>query len=197
MSPIRTRWRQSSRRAMSSFPNRSKIPVTACVDSSSRTLTATFCFSVALVHDANSKPKLTATKSATLSRMDAATLEEQLPLTPAVFHILLVLTGGYAHGYAIMLEADRLTDGKMHLGPGTLYRSIYKMALDGLVEEVKEEPRPSDERRVTYRITRTGLQLARAEARRLDALVRVARRRGLLSSKPAPGPHRSRRRVSV
>src|SRR5215831_10157470 len=52
MSPIRTRWRQSSRRAMSSFPNRSKIPMMACVDSSSRTLTATFYFSVVLVHDA-------------------------------------------------------------------------------------------------------------------------------------------------
>jgi hypothetical protein len=50
MSPIRTRWRQSSRRAMSSFPNHSKIPMMACVDSNSRTLTATFCFSVVLVH---------------------------------------------------------------------------------------------------------------------------------------------------
>src|SRR5262245_2637472 len=51
MSPIRTRWRPSSRRAMSSFPNRSKIPMMACVDSNSRTLTATFCFSVVLVHE--------------------------------------------------------------------------------------------------------------------------------------------------
>ena len=51
MSPIRTRWRQSSRRAMSSFPNHSRIPMMACVDSNSRTRTATFCFSVVLAHE--------------------------------------------------------------------------------------------------------------------------------------------------
>jgi DNA-binding PadR family transcriptional regulator len=127
--------------------------------------------------------------------MDASTLEELLPLTPAVFHILLVLAGGDAHGYAIMLEADRLTDGKLRLGPGTLYRSLYKMVLDGYVAEVNEEVRPADERRLTYRITRLGLQLARAEARRLDALVRVARRRHLLDDKPQPGSNRPRRRA--
>jgi DNA-binding PadR family transcriptional regulator len=118
------------------------------------------------------------------------TTEELLPLTPAVFHILLVLAGGDAHGYAIMLEVERLTAGRMRLGPGTLYRSVYRMVLDGLIEEVKEEPRPTDERRCTYRLTRAGLELARAEARRLDALVRVARRRGLL----ADGADRARPR---
>jgi len=53
------------------------------------------------------------------------------PLTPAVFHILLVLAGGKAHGYAIMNHIDRMTDRRVRLGPGTLYRSIYKMTLDG------------------------------------------------------------------
>jgi DNA-binding PadR family transcriptional regulator len=125
--------------------------------------------------------------------MDASTLEELLPLTPAVFHVLLVLAGGDAHGYAIMLEADRLSDGKLRLGPGTLYRSLYKMVHDGLVEEVTGAVRPTDERRLVYRITRRGLLLARAEARRLEALVRVARRRRLLDDKPAPGPGRPRR----
>jgi len=121
--------------------------------------------------------------------MDPET-EELLPLTPAAFHILLVLAGGDAHGYAIMLEVERLTEGRMRLGPGTLYRSVYRLALDGLIEEVREEPRPSDERRCTYRLTRAGLEVVRAEARRLDALVRVARRRGLLAERPEPRPRR-------
>jgi DNA-binding PadR family transcriptional regulator len=125
-----------------------------------------------------------------MSTMDASTTDELLPLTPAVFHILLVLAGGDAHGYGIMGEVDRLTDGKLRLGPGTLYRSVYKMMLDGFIEEVREEPRPADERRLTYRITRQGLRVARAEARRLESLVRVARRRGLIDDKRPAGPRR-------
>jgi DNA-binding PadR family transcriptional regulator len=110
-----------------------------------------------------------------------------------VFHILLVLAGGDAHGYAIMLETARLSDGKLRLGPGTLYRSLYKMVREGLVAEVKEPARPRDARRVTYHLTRLGLQLAQREARRLDALVRVARRRRLLDEKPAAATSRARR----
>jgi len=102
------------------------------------------------------------------------------PLTPAVFHILLVLAGKEAHGYAIMNHIDRMTDRRVRLGPGTLYRSIYKMTLDGLIEQVDQRGSSVDERRLTYRITRRGLEVARAEARRLEALVRLARRRGLL-----------------
>src|SRR5215472_4266834 len=102
------------------------------------------------------------------------------PLTPAVFHILLVLAGGKAHGYAIMNHIDRMTDRRVRLGPGTLYRSIYKMTLDGLIEQVDQRGSSVDERRLSYRITRRGLEVARAEVRRLEALVRLARRRGLL-----------------
>jgi DNA-binding PadR family transcriptional regulator len=120
--------------------------------------------------------------------MDASTVDDELPLTPAVFHILLVLAGGEAHGYAIMLAAAELSDGKLRLGPGTLYRSLYQLTRAGLVEEVKpaarqREARPRDSRRLVYRLTRTGLRLAQAEARRLDALVRVARRRHLLDAR--------------
>jgi DNA-binding PadR family transcriptional regulator len=118
--------------------------------------------------------------------MNASELEAELPLTPAVFHILLVLADGDAHGYAIMLEVARLTDGKLRLGPGTLYRSLANMEQMGLVAAAKEHARGDDERRVTYRLTRLGLQLARSEARRLDALVRLARRRRLLDDKPHP-----------
>ena len=107
---------------------------------------------------------------------------ELLPLTPAVFHIMLALADGECHGYGIMLEVDRITQGRLHLGPGTLYRSIQRMLVDGLIVERKEavDPEVDDERRRYYRLTQFGLNVARAEAQRLSALVKAARRHGLL-----------------
>jgi DNA-binding PadR family transcriptional regulator len=108
-----------------------------------------------------------------------------LPLTPAVFHIMLALAGGECHGYAIMQEVERLTDGLLNLGPGTLYRSIQRMLVDGLIEETKvlHESDLDDERRRYYRITKLGLEVARAEAERLELLVNAARQRQLLPEK--------------
>jgi DNA-binding PadR family transcriptional regulator len=105
-----------------------------------------------------------------------------LPLTPAVFHIMLALAGGESHGYGIMLEVERLTSGRMNLGPGTLYRSIQRMLLDGLIEETKEsnDSEDDDERRRYYRLTAFGLEVARAESQRLESLVKAARQRKLL-----------------
>ncbi len=105
-----------------------------------------------------------------------------LPLTPAVFHILLALADGERHGYGIMLEVERMTAGQLRLGPGTLYRSIQRMLVDGLIVERKEavDPDVDDERRRYYRLTKLGLEVGRAEARRLDTLVKAARQRGLL-----------------
>ena len=107
-------------------------------------------------------------------------LQPFLPLTPAVFHILVILAAGEAHGYAIMQEVERMTDGRMQLGPGTLYRSIDRMLVDELIEKASSS---ADERRNVYRISRRGLAVARAETRRLDALVRAARARGLLDGR--------------
>jgi len=105
-----------------------------------------------------------------------------LPLTPAVFHIMLALAGGESHGYGIMLEVERLTSGLLNLGPGTLYRSIQRMLLDGLIEETKESPEPDldDERRRYYRLTKFGTLVASLEARRIETLVNAARDRKLL-----------------
>jgi DNA-binding PadR family transcriptional regulator len=105
-----------------------------------------------------------------------------LPLTPAVFHIMLALAGGECHGYGIMLEVERLTSGQLNLGPGTLYRSIQRMLLDGLIEETKDDhdSDEDDERRRYYRLTTFGHEVARAEARRLESLVIAARERELL-----------------
>jgi len=120
--------------------------------------------------------------------MDEATSNTTGPLTSAVFHILLVLADGDAHGYAIMLEVERLTGGRVRLGPGTLYRSMYKMVLDGLIEELGQGQGPEDERRLIYRITTRGMATARAEAERLQALVRLARKRGVLRDPADPRP---------
>src|SRR5919199_401549 len=105
-----------------------------------------------------------------------------LPLTPAVFHILLALAGGERHGYGIMREVEALTGGRMRLGSGTLYRSIQRLLAEGLIAEAEERPDPalSDERRRYYRLTDWGRRLAAAEAQRLADLVRVARTRRLL-----------------
>ncbi len=105
-----------------------------------------------------------------------------LPLTPAVFHIMLALAEHECHGYGIMLEVEQLTQGQMRLGPGTLYRSIQRMVVDGLIEERKEanDSDDDDERRRYYRLTKLGLEVARAEAMRLAQLVKAARQRELL-----------------
>src|SRR5512146_3302049 len=101
-----------------------------------------------------------------------------LPLTPAAFHILLVLADGEKHGYTIMREVAEHTNGKMRLGPGSLYGTIKRMLADGWIEESDERPDPQldDERRRYYRLTGVGLKLVRAEAERLEQLVNIARK---------------------
>jgi DNA-binding PadR family transcriptional regulator len=111
-----------------------------------------------------------------MTRSDTA-VEDALPLSPASFQIMLVLATGPSHGYAIMLEVSRLTDGGTHLGPGTLYRTIQKLLDDHMIEAHGAD---ADERRVPYRLTRYGTAVARSEARRLQHLVAIAQQRGLL-----------------
>jgi len=127
-----------------------------------------------------------------MTSVDTRDPDGLLPLTPAGFHILLVLAEGPAHGYAIMLEVERMTQGKTHLGPGTLYRTIQKLLDDNLIVAIDSHPAGSDERRVRYRLTRFGTVVARAEVARLALLLRIAQRRGLYS--PAP---RTPRRAPV
>src|SRR5690242_13789301 len=102
--------------------------------------------------------------------------EAMLPLTPAVFHILLALADSERHGYGIMQEIAARTDGTMRMGPGTLYGSIKRMLADGLIEASDERPDPEldDERRRYYRLTSFGQRVVRAEALRLEQIVRLA-----------------------
>jgi DNA-binding PadR family transcriptional regulator len=110
-------------------------------------------------------------------------------LTPAVFHIMVALARGDAHGYAIMRDVEHLSGGAMRLGPGTLYRSVQRMVVDGLIEErdMALDDETDDERRRYYRLTAKGLAVARAEATRLAALVDAARARKLLGAGRRPG----------
>lgn len=104
-----------------------------------------------------------------------------LPLTPAVFHILLALSQGERHGYAIMRDVATDTDGALQLGPGTLYGCIKRMTSAGLIEECDERPDPTidDERRRYYRATASGIAVLRAEAQRLAHAVAAARARNV------------------
>jgi DNA-binding PadR family transcriptional regulator len=104
-----------------------------------------------------------------------------LPLPAATFHILIALLKEDRHGYAIMQDVEQRTDGDLRLSAGTLYRSIQRMLEQGLIRETRERPVPEldDERRRYYRITPLGQSVARAEARRMTELVRMARAQGL------------------
>jgi DNA-binding PadR family transcriptional regulator len=102
--------------------------------------------------------------------------KELLPLPTAELHILLALADGQKHGYAVMREVERMTDGEVTMGPGTLYGAIKRMVSAGLVSETEERPDPNvdDERRRYYRATGLGVQVLTAEAERLERLVRAA-----------------------
>lgn len=111
--------------------------------------------------------------------------ESLLPLPTATFHILLSLAEEDRHGYAIILDVAARTGGDVRLSAGTLYRSIQRMLDHGLITEIDDRPAPEldDERRRYYRITSFGEAVARAEARRLSELVRLARASGFVPKK--------------
>jgi DNA-binding PadR family transcriptional regulator len=105
-----------------------------------------------------------------------------LPLTPAVFHVLLALSDGERHGYAIMQEVAESTEGQIKMGPGTLYGTIKRLLEARLIEESDERPdlHLDDERRRYYRLTGVGEQVVRAEAQRYADIVAIARRKKLI-----------------
>jgi DNA-binding PadR family transcriptional regulator len=102
--------------------------------------------------------------------------ERMLPLTPAVFYILLALADKERHGYGIMQEIAANTGGQMKMGPGTLYGNIKRMLAANLITESDERPDPmlDDERRRYYRLTDLGRRTLRAETDRLTRMLRVA-----------------------
>ena len=108
-----------------------------------------------------------------------------LPLPPVTFHILVALADEDRHGYAIMQDVTSRTNGALKLGAGTLYRSVQRMLEQGLVVEINSRPAPEldDERRRYYRITPFGRTVAKAEARRLAQMLKLARASGFAPGK--------------
>jgi DNA-binding PadR family transcriptional regulator len=101
------------------------------------------------------------------------------------FHILVALADEDRHGYAIMQDVTSRTGGALKLGAGTLYRSVQRMLEQGLVVEINARPAPEldDERRRYYRITPFGRTVAKAEARRLAQMLKLARASGFAPGK--------------
>jgi DNA-binding PadR family transcriptional regulator len=107
------------------------------------------------------------------------------PMPSSAFQILLSLVDEDLHGYGIMRQVADQTEGRMRLGPGTLYSSIQTLLEERLIEEIdqREDTKLGHERRRYYRLTPTGRRLARSEAERLADLLRVARAKKILRGK--------------
>jgi len=108
--------------------------------------------------------------------------DECLPLTPAMFEVLIALADGEKHGYAVLKEVERRSEGSVTLSPGTLYAIIRRFVSDGIVAESDERPDAAldDERRRYYRLTESGRAVARAEAARMESVLAAARATHLL-----------------
>lgn len=111
-------------------------------------------------------------------------LDSFLPLTTAAFHILLSLADASRHGYGIILEVQDRTNGRVKLGPGTLYGTIKRLLADGLIVEagVRPDPALDDERRRYYTLTELGRGVLTSDAERLAELVEMARSKQLLKT---------------
>ena len=105
-----------------------------------------------------------------------------LPLSPATLHILLSLAGEEMHGYAIMQEVQRQSEGKYKLGPGTLYDNLQKLMDRGLVAELGRRTGDDDPRRRYYKLSSLGRGVLTAEIARLEDVVREGKLR--LQAKP-------------
>lgn len=99
-----------------------------------------------------------------------------LPLPQAQFHVLVALTEGERHGYAIMQAVEQSSDGIVRMGPASLYGTLKRLVDQGLAEELAHRPVPDDDqRRRYYRLTGLGQRVCAAEADRLASLVRITR----------------------
>ncbi len=104
-------------------------------------------------------------------------IEGLLPITPLSLALLLVLAEGEQHGYALMKEVERLSEGRLRPGTGTLYAALQRMVEEGWVELSVERRPEEDARRRYYGITTFGRSVARAELARLGRLVELGERR--------------------
>jgi DNA-binding PadR family transcriptional regulator len=108
--------------------------------------------------------------------------ESLLPLTPGMFQVLIALADGDKHGYAVIKEVARRTEGHIALSAGTLYTIIRRFEQEGVIAESEERPEAAldDERRRYYRLTEFGRDVAGAEARRMETALGMARAKNLI-----------------
>jgi DNA-binding PadR family transcriptional regulator len=109
-------------------------------------------------------------------------MTEHAPLSEPLFHILLSLADGPRHGYGIIQEVELRTGGHLRLGAGTLYSAIKRIRSWGWVQEVRA-PGGRDHRRRYYGLTSVGRRVMKSEARRLEALVKHARTKRVLTGR--------------
>ena len=116
-----------------------------------------------------------------MAKRTQADLNDLLPLSPAMFYILLALPDGPKHGYAIMKEVEEMTGGKITLGPGSLYGSIKRLLKDKLIAETDHRPVRAldDERRRYYILTAYGRWVLAGEVERLASAVRLAQKKAV------------------
>ncbi len=117
--------------------------------------------------------------------------EAFLPLTPLSLAVLLAVSDEDLHGYAILKEIERESDGRTRPGTGTLYAALQRMVDEGLLEESSAAP-DEDARRRYYGITMLGRDVARAEVRRLERLVHLAAEKRLVTRLRLAGPPRQK-----
>lgn len=103
--------------------------------------------------------------------------KESVSLTPAMFNILVVLSRGEKHGYAILHEIEEVNEGRTSLGPTSLYRTIRTMLDGGLIKELaaSRSADTDDERRRYYKLTAAGIRVLKDEVSRLESLLKVVR----------------------
>lgn len=116
-------------------------------------------------------------------------IKTEAPLTPAVLHILLALSTEERHGYGIMKQVELESHGKVKMGPGTLYGSLGRMMVAGLIRESsqKVDPKLDDERRIYYRLTGVGRKALAAELDRYREVVAVATQKRIAPNAFADG----------
>jgi len=109
-------------------------------------------------------------------RMKSENIHQYLPLAPASLHILLSLTGEHLHGYGIMRKVTQQSEGRLKLGPGTLYDNLQRLLSQGLIMDAGRR-REDDSRRRYYRLTSLGKRVLAAEIERLEDMFATAKSR--------------------
>jgi len=115
--------------------------------------------------------------------MDRVDAEQFLPLTTLAFEVMLSVAEGQLNGYEIMTIIEQRTNGRLSPNPGTLYRALDRLLNEGLLEAIENHSGSSQDNRRLYRLSKLGMRVAEAEARRLEDQVKAAKARRLLKGR--------------